>query len=136
MFSFANEAHEIFCWVLCCEVFKFWVKDLMDYGTRSGKSLSLGMTMAPQDNSRIIKSLSLGTHRKASPLLSSSIGNFTWGFIFIHHMICVLLGASCMIWVSDFYLPQSSLLYTPFERVTLDSEFIRILYVLHLYLLS
>ena len=33
-------------------------------------------------------------------------------------------------------LPQSSLLYTPFERVTLDSEFIRILYVLHLYLLS
>ena len=33
-------------------------------------------------------------------------------------------------------LPQSSLLYTPFERVTHDSEFIRILYVLHLYFLS
>ena len=33
-------------------------------------------------------------------------------------------------------LPQSSLLYTPFERVTLDSEFIRILYVLHLYFFS
>ena len=33
-------------------------------------------------------------------------------------------------------LPQSSLLYTPFERDTLESEFIRILYVLHLYLLS
>ena len=33
-------------------------------------------------------------------------------------------------------LPQSSFLYTPFERVTLDSEFIRILYVLHLYFLS
>ena len=32
--------------------------------------------------------------RKASPLSSSSIGNFTWSYIFIHHMICVLLGAS------------------------------------------
>ena len=32
--------------------------------------------------------------RKASPLSSSSIGNFTWSDIFIHHMICVLLGAS------------------------------------------
>ena len=33
-------------------------------------------------------------------------------------------------------LPQSSFLYTPFERYTHDSEFIRILYALHLYLLS
>ena len=33
-------------------------------------------------------------------------------------------------------LPPSSLLYTPFERDTHDSEFIRILYGLHLYLLS
>ena len=32
--------------------------------------------------------------------------------------------------------PQSSLLYTPFERDTHDSEIVRILYVLHLYLLS
>ena len=34
--------------VLCCEVFKFLGKDLMDFGIRSGKSLSLGMTKAPQ----------------------------------------------------------------------------------------
>ena len=94
MFSFANGAHEIFCWVLCCEVFKFWAKDLMDYGTRSGKSLSLGMPMAPQDNLRTPKSQSLGMPRKASPLSSSFIGNFTWSYIFIRHMICVLLGAS------------------------------------------
>ena len=33
-------------------------------------------------------------------------------------------------------LTQSSLLYKPFERDTHDSEIIRILYVLHLYLLS
>ena len=33
-------------------------------------------------------------------------------------------------------LPQSSLLYTPFERAIHELEFVRILYVLHLYLLS
>ena len=31
--------------------------------------------------------------RMASPLSSSFIGNFTWSYIFIYHMICVLLGA-------------------------------------------
>ena len=51
-------------------------KDLMDYGIRSGKILSLGIP------------------RKASPLSSLFIGNFTWSYMFIHHMICVLLGAS------------------------------------------
>ena len=34
--------------VLCCEVFKFLGKDLMDFGIRKGKSLSLGMPKAPQ----------------------------------------------------------------------------------------
>ena len=52
--------------------------------------------------SRIAKSLSLGMPRKASPLLSSFISNFTWSYIFICHMICVLLGASCIILVFDF----------------------------------
>ena len=33
-------------------------------------------------------------------------------------------------------LPQSSLLYTPFERAIYELEFVRILYVIHLYLLS
>ena len=35
-----------------------------------------------------------------------------------------------------FSIPQSSLLYTPFERVIYELKFDRILYVLHLYLLS
>ena len=34
--------------VLCCEAFKFLGKDLMDFGIRSGKSLSLGIPKAPQ----------------------------------------------------------------------------------------
>ena len=33
---------------LCCEVFKFLGKDLMDFEIRSGKSLSLGMPKEPQ----------------------------------------------------------------------------------------
>ena len=48
LFSYTNEAYEIFCWVLCCEVFMFFGKDLIDYGIRSGKSLSLRMPKAPQ----------------------------------------------------------------------------------------
>ena len=34
--------------VLCCEVFKFLGKDLMDFGIRSVKSLRLGIPKAPQ----------------------------------------------------------------------------------------
>ena len=41
--------------------------------------------------------------REASPLSSSSIGNLTWSYIFIHHMICVLLGVS-FYFVSFFFL--------------------------------
>ena len=33
----------------CVVKFSSFGKDLMDYGIRSGKSLSLGMPMAPQD---------------------------------------------------------------------------------------
>ena len=119
---------------MCCEVFKFWVKDLMDYGTRSGKSLILGMPMAPQHNLRTPKSQSLGMPRKASPLSSSTIGNLL-GAIFLFttwYVFCL----ERLVWLKSliFSLPQSSLLHTPFERDTHDSEIIRILYVLHLYL--
>ena len=121
---------------MCCEVFKFWVKDLMDYGTRSGKSLSLGMPMAPQDNIRTPNIQSLGMPQKASPLSSTSIGNLL-GAIFLFTTWYVFCLERLVLFESLFVsLPQSSLLYTPFERDTHDSEFIKILYVLHLYLLS
>ena len=42
---------------------------------------------------RIGKTLSLGMPRKASSLSSSTLSVYlTWSYIFIHHMICVLLG--------------------------------------------
>ena len=63
---------------------------------RSGKTLSLGMPKAPQGNIQgRTKHLSLGMPRKASPLSSSILSVYlTWDYIFILHMICVLLGVS------------------------------------------
>ena len=48
LFSYTNEAHEIFCLSFVLWSFQVLGKDLMDYGTRSGKSLSMGMPKAPQ----------------------------------------------------------------------------------------
>ena len=48
LFSYTNGAYEFSVEVLCCEVFKLLGKYLMDFGIRSGKSLSLGMPKAPQ----------------------------------------------------------------------------------------
>ena len=42
-FLILTELMRFFVEVLCCEVFKFWGKDLMDFGIRSDKSLSLGI---------------------------------------------------------------------------------------------
>ena len=43
------------------------------------------------------KQLSLGMPRVASPLSSNNHLYFTWNYIFIRHILWVLLGASCMI---------------------------------------
>ena len=69
---------------------------------RRGNSSSGDAQGNPSKYSRRLKRLSLGMPRKASPLSSTSIGNFTWSYIFIHHMICVLLGASCILGVFSF----------------------------------
>ena len=105
---------------------------------RSGKTLSLGIPKAPQGNIQgRLKCLSLGMPRKASPLSSTSIGNFTWSYIFIHqHDMCFFLEHLVLFVSLCLSMPQSSFLYTPFERDRHDSEIIRILCVLHLYLLS
>jgi hypothetical protein len=99
-----------FCWVLCDWSYQVLGEIFMDEGIRSSKSLSLGMPKAPQGNIlRRLKHLSLGMSRMASPLYSTNHRYFTWSYIFIRHMICVLLGASCMIWVFAFYFVSSIL---------------------------
>ena len=50
LFSFTNGAYEFWIEVLCGWSFQVLGKDSMDYGIRSGKSLSLGMPKAPQGN--------------------------------------------------------------------------------------
>ena len=50
LFSYTNGAHEIFCLSFVLWSFQVLGKDSMDYGIRSGKSLSLGMPKAPQGN--------------------------------------------------------------------------------------
>ena len=61
----------------------------------SGNTLRLGIPKAPQGNIKgRLKRLSLGMPQKASPLSSSKLSVYlTRSYIFIHHMICVLLGA-------------------------------------------
>ena len=58
-------------------------KDLMDYGTRSVKSLSFGMPMASQDNLRTPKSQSLGMPQKVSPLFHLLLSVTLLGAIFL-----------------------------------------------------
>ena len=51
LFSYTNGAYE-FSVEFCVVKFSSFGKDSMDYGIRSGKSLSLGMPKAPQGNIR------------------------------------------------------------------------------------
>ena len=122
---------------MCCEVFKFWVKDLMDYGTRSGKSLSLGIFKALQVILKDTKGPKLWDAPEGIPsfvfnpsvnLLEAIFLFTTWYVFFLERLVLFE-----SLFVS---FPQSSLLHTSFERDTHDSEIVRILYVLHLYLLS
>ena len=62
--------------------------------------VSLGMPEEPQDNIREVASnYAWGCPRVASPLSSNNHRYFTWNYVFIRHIIWVLLGVSCMIWV-------------------------------------
>ena len=75
----------------------------MDKEIKSGKSSSLGMPKAPQVDSRMPKKPKLGDAPGRHPLFRlQSIGNVTLGYIFIHDMLCVLLGASCIVGVFYF----------------------------------
>ena len=63
---------------------------------RSDKTLRLGIPKAlPRYYSRKIQATKLGDAPEGIPsFVSNIIGNLTWGYIFIRHMIWVLLGAS------------------------------------------
>src|SRR3990170_7967091 len=109
----------------------------MDNGIKSGKSLSLGMPKTFQAKFKDTIKPKLGDAPGRHPLFRlQSIGNFTWDYIFIYHMICVLLGVSCMIRVFAFCFIIIILAAHLLRGTHIHREFVRILYVLHLYLLS
>ena len=101
--------------VLCCEVFKFLGKDLMDFGIRSGKSLSLGMPKAPQGKIQGHLYLRLYLHPGRHPLfcLHPSVTLLEAIFLFTTWYVFCL---ERLVWFEYLLviLPQSSLLYTPF----------------------
>ena len=109
----------------------------MEKEIRSGKSSILGITKASQEKLKDTKRPKLGDAPGRHPLFRlQSMGNVTWSYIFIYHMICVFLGASCILGVFAFVLSQSSLLHTFLRGTCTHREFVRILNELHLYLLS
>ena len=72
LFSYTNGAYE-FSVEFCVVKFSSFGKDSMDYGIRSGKSLSLGIPMAPQDKFKGNQKPKLGDAPEGIP-----------SFVFIH----------------------------------------------------
>ena len=139
----------VFCFLSLTEVTRFSIlsfvlwsfqvlgKDLMDYGTKSGKSLSLGKPMAPQGKIQVHQKVKAWGCPGRHPLFRLLLSVTLLGAIFLFttwYVFCL----ERLLWFESLLisLPQSSLLYTPFERAIHDLEFDRILYVLHLYLLE
>ena len=109
----------------------------MDNGMKSGKSSRLGMPMASEDKFKDTKKPKLGDAPGRHPLFRlQSIGNITWSYIFIHHMICVFLGASCIVGVFSFCCVTIILAAHLLRETCTHREFARILFELRLYLLS
>ena len=76
--------------------------------------------------------------RMASPLLSSFMSNFTWSYIFIHHMICVLLGASfyILLFLLAVWIKYQDLKFLNVRESSHSYIIIQLLIDLHLYLLE
>ena len=77
------------------EVFKFWVRCRYDENKDWKHPKIRDAQGTPRWYSRKIQVTKLGDAPEGIPsFVSNIIGNLTRSYIFIHHMICVLLGAS------------------------------------------
>ena len=106
---FSTLLRVVICFIILTDLTEFSLKFCVDEvfddregldvrRRKRGKSSSLGMPKAPQVNIQEDSSVSAwGCPGRHLLFLLTIIGNFTWSYIFIRHMICVLLGASCMI---------------------------------------
>ena len=108
---FATVLRVVICFIILTDLTEFSVEVLCWWSVRWSRrsryeekeerqELKLGDAQGtPSKYSRRLKRLSLGMPQKASPLSSNDHGYFTRNYIFIRHILCVLLGASCMIWI-------------------------------------
>ena len=108
-----NLSHEVPLSFVCLK-FSSFVWDIDMRRIRSDKTLSLGIPKAPQDNiqGRSNKTKLGGASEGIPSFVSNIIGNLTWSYVFIRHMIWVLLGAS-------FYLVRICLLLFIMSRIAL-----------------
>ena len=122
---------------MCCEVFKFWVNSCDGLWNKEWQEPKIGDAHGTpniiQGHQKVKAWGCPGRHPLFRPLpsviyLELYFYSPTW-YVFCLERL-VLFGS---LFVS---MPQSSLLYTPFERAIHELKFDRILYVLHLYLLS
>ena len=136
--SYTNGSHEGFVEFWVIEVFKYWV--ILQWMKEGWKILRLGMPRHPKLLSKNEQPTKLGdAPRVASPLSSNNYRYFTRGYIFIRHMICVLLGASCMICVFACFILcfKSSILagHAYLREPKLYHDLLELLSMLHLNLL-
>ena len=123
--------------VLCCEVFKFWVNSFDGSWNKEWQEPKLGYAHGTpkiiQGHQKVKACGCPGRHPLFRPLPSVTL----LGAIFLFATWYVFCLERLVLFESFLVsLPQSSLLYTPFERAIHELKFDRILYVLHLYLLS
>ena len=119
-----NLSHEVPLSFLWLKFSSFWW-DIDIRRIRSDKTLSLGMPKSPpRQYSRKNQATKLGDASKGIPsFVSNIIGNLTWSYIFIHHMICVLLGVSFYFVRNCFLLFRIMFCIFYFNKSVIDSLF-------------
>ena len=137
-FLILTELTSFLSWVLCCEVFKFWVNSFDELWNKEWQEPKLGYS---HGTTNIIqghqKKSKLGDAPEGIPSFRPVPSVIYMELYFYSPTWYVFCLERLVLFVSSFMsMPQSSLLYTPFERAIHELKFDRILYVLHLYLLS
>ena len=99
----------------------------------------MGCPWNPKLLSKVKQATNHGDSRVASPLSSNDHWYFTRSYIFIRHILCVFLGASCMIWVFAcfaFHFESWILVgHTYLRELKLCYDLLELLSMLHLNLL-
>ena len=123
-----------------CWRFQVFSMPTMEEGIRSGKTLSLGMTKAPEGNIKGPQASKLWDALEGIPSFFYQLSvNYLELYFYSSHDMSFAWSITyyMSLWFVCFLVCHNHLCWTHlFERDTHYSWFVRILYVLHLYLLS